>query len=76
MEKIVAVSGAAPIGPYKKTVHPGDVYSQIQACLRLSSKAREELGATTADVIKTRIMLTDIALCEEASNARVEISQR
>ncbi|MCG7534777.1 RidA family protein [Pseudoalteromonas sp. OOF1S-7] len=69
---LIAVAGTAPI-KNAETVFPNDVYSQTKYCLELSIKAIEEAGATSADVIRTRIMLTDISLWEEAARAHGEL---
>ncbi len=57
---IVAVSGTAPLGPDGKTVESGDAAAQARRCFEISLAALEQLGATRADVIRTRIMVTRI----------------
>ena len=69
---IISVSGTAPI-KNGETVHPGDVYGQTRYCLDLSIKAIEEAGGKPSDIIRTRIMLTDISRWEEAAKAHGEL---
>jgi len=63
----VAVAGTAPIGPDGKTVGEGDVAAQTRRCLEISAEALTAVGATLADVVRTRIMLTDITRWREAA---------
>jgi enamine deaminase RidA (YjgF/YER057c/UK114 family) len=39
---------------------PGDVYGQSVRCLDIAERALQEVGASLADVVRTRVMLTDI----------------
>ncbi|HLZ55729.1 MAG TPA: RidA family protein [Ktedonosporobacter sp.] len=57
---LIAVGGTAPIGPDGTTVAPGDAAAQAQRCLEIIRVALEGLGADLSDVIRTRILLTDI----------------
>ncbi|MCF2909852.1 RidA family protein [Pseudoalteromonas sp. DL2-H2.2] len=68
----IAVSGTAPIDN-GKTVFVGDVYEQTKYCLTLSLRAIEEAGGSLRDVIRTRIMLTDISTWEQAAKAHGEL---
>lgn len=56
----IAVAGTAPLGPDGKTVGKGDVAAQTRRCFEIAIAALEQLGATKADVIRTRILLTRI----------------
>lgn len=58
--RIVAIAGTAPIGPDGKTVAPGDAGAQARRCLEIIRAALEQLGASLADVTRTRILLTRI----------------
>ncbi len=69
---IISVSGTAPV-KNGETEHPGDVYGQTKYCLDLSIKAIEEAGGKPSDIIRTRIMLTDISRWEEAAKAHGEL---
>ncbi|MFG2985973.1 RidA family protein [Streptomyces sp. NPDC048258] len=68
----VAVAGTAPIGDDGSTVGPGDVYAQTVRCLDIAERALELAGASMEDVIRTRIMLTDVARWKEAARAHGE----
>lgn len=57
---VVAVAGTAPLGPDGKTVGIGDPRAQALRCFEISRVALEQLGAGLEDVIRTRILLTDI----------------
>ncbi|MEU3724472.1 RidA family protein [Streptomyces sp. NPDC031705] len=68
----VAVAGTAPIGDDGGTVGPGDVHAQTVRCLDIAERALKEAGASLADVVRTRILLTDITRWEEAARAHGE----
>jgi enamine deaminase RidA (YjgF/YER057c/UK114 family) len=70
---LIAVAGTAPIAADGATVHPGNAYLQTKRCLEIMCKAIEQLGGAADDVIRTRIMLTDISLWEEAARAHGEV---
>jgi enamine deaminase RidA (YjgF/YER057c/UK114 family) len=57
---VIAVSGTAPLGPDGKTVAAGDAAGQARRCVEIAKTALEKLGASLADVIRTRILLTRI----------------
>ena len=69
---MIAVSGTAPIGPDQKTVFPGDVYLQSKHCIKILLKAIQDAGGRKEDIIRTRIMLTDISKWEDAARAHGE----
>ncbi|MEU4116087.1 RidA family protein [Kitasatospora sp. NPDC028055] len=68
----VAVAGTAPIGADGGTVGPGDVHAQTVRCLDIAEAALAEAGASLTDVVRTRIMLTDVTAWEEAARAHGE----
>ncbi|WP_405940946.1 RidA family protein [Streptomyces sp. NBC_00207] len=68
----VAVAGTAPIGEDGSTVGPGDVHAQTVRCLDIAERALREAGASLADVVRTRIMLTDVTQWKEAARAHGE----
>jgi enamine deaminase RidA (YjgF/YER057c/UK114 family) len=70
--RYIAVAGTAPIGDDGSTVGPGDVYAQTVRCLDIAERALGDVGAAITDVIRTRIMLTDIAQWEQAARAHGE----
>ena len=68
----IAVSGTAPIAPDGSTAHVGDVYQQTKYCLQIMTLAIEEAGGSAENVIRTRVMLTDISRWKEAAQAHGE----
>lgn len=68
----IAVSGTAPIKD-GETLYLGDLYNQTRYCLELSIKAVEEAGGSKRNIIRTRLMLTDINQWKEAAKAHGEI---
>lgn len=69
----VAVAGTAPIGPDGRAMHPGDVYAQTRLCLEIARRAIEEAGCSLDDVIRTRVMLTDVTRWRDAARAHGEV---
>ncbi len=70
---IICVAGTAPIAADGNTAHVGDIYNQTKHCLHISKLAIEEAGGTLENVIRTRIMLTDISKWQEAARAHGEL---
>ena len=70
---VIAVSGTAPINQDGTDNSPGDVYGQAKRCLEITEKALAEAGARLDDIIRTRIMLTDMSRWEEAARAHGEL---
>ena len=68
----VSVAGTAPIADDGTTTAPGDVYAQSERCLDIAEQAQRGAGATLADVVRTRVMLVDIARWREAARAHGE----
>lgn len=56
----VVVSGTGPIEDDGSTT-PGDAAAQAERCCALIVGAIERLGGTAADVVRTRMLLTDPA---------------
>ncbi|MEM0899189.1 MAG: RidA family protein [Pseudomonadota bacterium] len=69
----VSVAGTAPIAPEGGTAAVGDVYGQLKRCIEISKQALEEAGASLEDVVRTRIMLTDITTWKDAAKAHGEV---
>jgi enamine deaminase RidA (YjgF/YER057c/UK114 family) len=70
---IIAVAGTAPVAPDGSTASPGDAYGQTKRCLEIIQKAIEDADGSLQDVIRTRIMMTDISRWEEAAKAHGEM---
>ena len=69
----IAVGGTAPIADDGTTAHPGDVYAQTKRCLEIMLRAIEACGGTAEQVIRTRVMLVDIAHWSDAARAHGEV---
>jgi enamine deaminase RidA (YjgF/YER057c/UK114 family) len=67
----VFVSGCTSVAG-AKLVHPGDAYAQAGQAIRNAAAALAGLGASIADVVQTRMYLTDISRWEEVSRAHAE----
>jgi enamine deaminase RidA (YjgF/YER057c/UK114 family) len=70
---IIEVAGTAPIGDDGKCFAPGDMYRQTQRCLAIIAQALRDAGADTRHVVRTRIMVTDMARWQEAARAHGEV---
>jgi enamine deaminase RidA (YjgF/YER057c/UK114 family) len=69
----VEVAGTGPALADGTVVATGDAYAQTVFCLRVIGEALEEVGATFADVIRTRVYLRHIADWEAVGRAHGEI---
>ncbi|TAN51275.1 MAG: RidA family protein [Betaproteobacteria bacterium] len=70
---ILAVSGTAPIAADGGVAAPGDLYGQTKRCLEIIAQAIGSAGLSLQNVIRTRVMLTDISRWEEAARAHGEV---
>jgi enamine deaminase RidA (YjgF/YER057c/UK114 family) len=70
---VVAIAGTAPIAPGGGVAAPGDVYGQTKRCLEIIQQAAVDAGLSLASVVRTRVMLTDIARWQEAARAHGEV---
>lgn len=55
------VSGTTDAGPDGRSVHHGDAGGQARAALGIVERALAEAGFSMADVVRTRMYLTDLA---------------
>jgi enamine deaminase RidA (YjgF/YER057c/UK114 family) len=69
----VAVAGTAPIAPGGGTAAPGDVHGQTKRCLEIIAEAVAGAGGKIENVIRTRIMLTDMSRWRDAARAHGEV---
>lgn len=58
--RVIAVTGTAPLGPDGKTVAISDASGQARRCLEIIKAAIEGLGGKMSDIVRTRILLTQI----------------
>lgn len=59
------VSGTTDAGADGRSTHPGDVAGQADAILGIIDRALDEAGFSIADVVRTRMFVTDIARSSE-----------
>ena len=67
----VLVSGTAPIWPDGSC--PDDAGAQARRCLEIISAALTEAGSSTADVVRTRMFLTDAGDADAVGRAHGEV---
>jgi enamine deaminase RidA (YjgF/YER057c/UK114 family) len=70
--RVVAVSGTAPVMP-DGGEPPVDPYGQAKRCLEIIGAALVEVGASFADVVRTRTYLVDAGDWEEVGRAHGEV---
>ena len=68
----IMVSGTAPIEPDGSST-PGDAAAQARRCFTIILRAVAELGGTAADVVRTRMFITDPADTEAIGRVHGEI---
>jgi enamine deaminase RidA (YjgF/YER057c/UK114 family) len=68
----ISIGGTAPVGPDGKTVGVGDVAAQARQCLEIIKAALEQAGSGLEDVVRTRVLLTDISNWKSAIDVRKE----
>ena len=69
---LISVSGTAPIGPDRKTVSPGNPSAQARRCFEIIQAALEDTGSSLSDVVRTRILLTNIDDWEKVAEVHGE----
>ncbi len=67
--QLVFVTGTAPIGADGAVFAPGDAAAQTTRCLEIIDSAMRGLRATRADIVRTRMFVTDIARSDEFGRA-------
>lgn len=67
---MICVGGTAPVGADGKTVGVGDVAAQTRQCLEIVKAALEAAGSGLQDVVRTRVILTDIENWRAAIDVR------
>ncbi len=66
----ISVGGTAPVDADGKTVGVGDVFAQTTRCFEIIEAALEDAGSGLGDIVRTRVILTDIDRWKEAIDAR------
>ena len=69
---LICVSGTAPIGPDRETVSPGNPSAQARRCLQIIQAALEDACSSLSDVVRTRILLTNIDDWEKVAEVHGE----
>lgn len=64
----ILVSGTAPVEPDGSST-PGDAEAQARRCFAIILAAIEQLGGSAADVVRTRMFITDPADAEAVGRA-------
>jgi isochorismate pyruvate lyase len=66
---MIFVTGTAPVAEGGGVEAPGDAQAQAARCLALIERALHDLGASRADIVRTRMFVTDISRWEEFGRA-------
>ncbi|MGF1549104.1 MAG: RidA family protein [Sphingomonadaceae bacterium] len=64
----ILVSGTAPVEPDGSST-PGDAEAQAERCLAIIVQAIAELGGNAADIVRTRMFITDPADADAVGRA-------
>jgi isochorismate pyruvate lyase len=71
--QLIYVTGTAPVGEDGGVHCPGDACAQARRCLDIALKALADLGGSVADVVRTRMFVTDISRWAEYGQAHREV---
>ncbi len=67
------VAGTTDAGADGRSRHPGDVAAQARAALDIIEGALDDAGFALADVVRTRMFVTDIARAAEVAAVHGEV---
>ncbi|MEM7016674.1 MAG: Rid family hydrolase [Pseudomonadota bacterium] len=68
----ISIGGTAPVDSEGKTVGIGDPAAQARRCLEIIEEALKNAGSSMEDVIRTRVILTDIDDWKKVIDVRAE----
>lgn len=68
----IYITGTAPVDESGKTFAPGDGYAQAKRCLEIIDQTLKKLGADRTNVVRTRMLVTDITRWEAFGRAHAE----
>ena len=71
--QFVAVAGTTAVDAAGEVVAPGDLYAQTKHALERIAAALDEVGGALADVVRTRLYVSDIGNWAEAGRAHAEV---
>ena len=69
---LISISGTAPIGPNRETISPGNASAQARRCFEIIQAALEAAGSSLSDVVRTRVLLTNIDDWEKVAEVHGE----
>lgn len=69
----VLVSGTVAVDEHGAIACPGDAYGQARRALEIIVDALERAGATPAQVVRTRVYVTDVSHWQEVGRAHGEV---
>jgi enamine deaminase RidA (YjgF/YER057c/UK114 family) len=69
----IFIGGTAPIGIDGKCYGVGDIEAQARRCFDIAEAALIAAGASLKDVVRTRLILTDISVWESAAKVHGQI---
>jgi enamine deaminase RidA (YjgF/YER057c/UK114 family) len=67
------VSGTTDAGPDGTSQHPGDIGGQARGIFEIIGRALDDGGFTFADVVRTRMYVTDISRAAELNGVHREL---
>ncbi|MBK5912503.1 hypothetical protein CCR85_13500 [Rhodothalassium salexigens] len=70
------LAGTGPLAPQGNTACPGDGYGQARRCLTILVEALHAHDARAEDVVRTRLLVTDMTRWEEIARAHGEVFGR
>lgn len=73
VSEVIYVTGTTATDEVGRLVGEGNAYKQTRQALENIERALARLGATLADVVRTRIYVTDITRWEEVGKAHGEV---